>query len=50
MIREEGGVLNPCKIVAGTRRNLKFGKNVHNYLKNQEVSRILRYFEIFFFC
>ena len=25
-------------------RNFKFGNNVHNYLKNQEISRILKYF------
>ena len=38
--------LNPSKIGMGTHiyKNLKFGKNVHDFLKNQEMSRILKYF------
>ena len=31
-----------------TRRNFKFGSNAHNYLKNQEMSCILKYFS--FLC
>ena len=30
-----------------THRNFKFGKNVHYYLKNQEMLRIIRYFQTF---
>ena len=48
MIREEGGVLKPSKIRTRTRRNFKFGNNVHNYLKNHEMLSILKYFS--FLC
>ena len=27
----------PSKIGTTTRKNVKFGNNVHNYLKNQEI-------------
>ena len=32
-----------------THRNVKFGNDVHNYLKNQEMSCIL-FFLVFFLC
>ena len=38
----------PSKIGTRTRRNVKFGNNVHNYLKNQEMLCILKYFS--FLC
>ena len=41
--------LNLSKIVEKTCKNSKFGKNVHNHLNNQNMSRILRYFEIYKF-
>ena len=30
------------------RKNVKFANNVHNHLKNQEMSRVLKYFS--FLC
>ena len=36
------------KIGTKTRRNVKFVNNIHNYLKNQEMSSILKYFS--FLC
>ena len=41
--------LNHSEIGTGTHGNFKFGKNIHNYLNNQEMSGILRYFKIFWF-
>ena len=38
----------PFKIGMRTRRNFKFGNNVHKYLTNQEMLCILKYFS--FLC
>ena len=42
-----GRCFEPFKIGTRTRRNLKFGNNVHNYLNNQEMSCILKYFSFY---
>ena len=42
-IREEGVFKKPSKIGTRTRRNVKFGNNVHKRLKNQEILCILKY-------